>query len=63
VGRGYAPEGQIPVALTVGGTREKLPMISSVTIQGKARWMIVEESFISDKLIEFLAPLSQGHCA
>ena len=56
-GRGYAPKGKTPVAFTVGGTREKLSMISSVTNQGKARWMIVEESFNSDKLIEFLAAL------
>lgn len=56
-GRGYAPRGQTPVAFTVGGTREKLSMISTVTNQGKARWMIVEESFNSDKLIEFLASL------
>ena len=32
-------------------------MISSVTNQGKARWMIVEDSFNADKLIEFLAAL------
>ena len=32
-------------------------MISSVTNQGKARWMIVEDSFNADKLIEFLASL------
>ena len=56
-GRGYAPKGKTPVAFTVGGTREKLSMISSVTNQGKARWMIVEESFNADKLIEFLAAL------
>ena len=41
----------------VGGTREKLSMISTVTNQGKTRWMIVEESFNADKLIEFLAAL------
>ena len=56
-GRGYAPKGQTPVAFTVGGTREKLSMISTVTNQGKARWMIVDESFNADKLIEFLAAL------
>lgn len=56
-GRGYAPKGKTPVAFTVGGTREKLSMISTVTNQGKARWMIVEESFNADKLIEFLAAL------
>jgi transposase len=56
-GRGYAPRGQTPIAYAVGGTREKLSMISTVTNQGKARWMIVDESFHSDKLIEFLAAL------
>ena len=56
-GRGYAPRGKTPVAFTVGGTREKLSMISTVTNQGKARWMIVDESFNADKLIEFLAAL------
>ena len=56
-GRGYAPKGQTPVAFTVGGTREKLSMISTVTNQGKTRWMIVDESFNADKLIEFLAAL------
>lgn len=62
-GRGYAPRGQTPVAYAVGGTREKLSMISTVTNQGKARWMIVDESFNSDKLIEFLAALiKDAHC-
>ena len=56
-GRGYAPIGKTSVAFTVGGTREKLSMISTVTNQGKARWMIVDESFNADKLIEFLAAL------
>ena len=56
-GRGFAPKGKTPVAFTVGGTREKLSMISTVTNQGTARWMIVEESFNADKLIEFLAAL------
>ena len=56
-GRGYAPRGHTPVAYAVGGRREKLSMISTVTNQGKARWMIVDESFNSDKLIEFLAAL------
>ena len=36
-GRGYQPKGQTPVAYTVGGTRHKLSMISTVTNQGKAR--------------------------
>ncbi len=45
------------MALAVGGTRHKLSMISTVTNQGKTRWMIVEDAFNSDKLIEFLEAL------
>src|SRR5712692_9075875 len=56
-GRCYAPRGQTPVAYAVGGTRQKLSMIATVTNQGKARWMIIDEAFNSDKLIEFLEAL------
>jgi transposase len=55
--RGYAPKQQTPVAFTVGGTRHKLSMISAVTNQGKARWMIIDEAFNADKLIEFFQAL------
>ena len=55
-GRGYAPKGQTPVAYAPA-KREKLSMISTVTNQGKTRWMIVEGSFDSDRLIEFLEAL------
>ena len=43
--------------MAVGGTRHKLSMISTVTNQGKTRWMIVEDALNSDKLIEFLEAL------
>lgn len=56
-GRSFAPAGKTPVALTVGGTRQKLSMIATVTNQGKTRWMIIEEAFDADKLIEFLGAL------
>ena len=56
-GRCYAPAGKTPVAYVVGGTRQKLSMIATVTNQGKTRWMIIDEAFNSDKLIEFLAAL------
>ncbi|TSJ85553.1 IS630 family transposase [Chitinimonas sp. BJB300] len=56
-GRGYQPKGQTPVAFAVGGTRHKLSMISTVTNKGQTRWMIVEDAFNSDKLIEFLQSL------
>ncbi|MFX8215213.1 transposase, partial [Acinetobacter baumannii] len=47
----------------VGGTRQKLSMIATVTNQGKTRWMIIDEAFNSDRLIEFMQALikeSQG---
>lgn len=45
------------MALSVGGTRQKLSMIATVTNQGKTRWMIIEESFNADKFCEFLQAL------
>ena len=56
-GRSFAPAGKTPVAMTVGGTRQKLSMIATVTNQGKTRWMIIDDAFDADKLIEFLATL------
>ena len=56
-GRSYAPAGKTPVAMAIGGTRQKLSMIATVTNQGKTRWMIIEEAFDADKLIEFLQAL------
>ena len=56
-GRSYAPMGRTPVTFAVGGTRHKLSMIATVTNQGKTRWMIIDESFNSDKLIEFFQAL------
>lgn len=56
-GRGYAPKGKTPVAMAVGGTRQKLSMISSVTNQGKTRWMIIDGAFNHAKLIEFFQAL------
>ena len=56
-GRSYAPAGKTPVTMAVGGTRHKLSMIATVTNQGKARWMIIDDAFNADKLIEFLQAL------
>lgn len=55
-GRSYAPKGETPVAYAPG-SRAKLSMISTVTNQGKTRWMIIEENFGADRLIEFLEAL------
>ncbi|CAG9933028.1 protein of unknown function [Candidatus Nitrotoga arctica] len=43
----------------VGGTTQKLAMIATVTHQGKACWMMIDEALNSDKLIEFLEALTQ----
>ena len=56
-GRCYAPAGKTPVTFAVGGTRHKLSMIATVTNQGKTHWMIIDEGFNADKLIEFLDAL------
>lgn len=56
-GRSFAPRGKTPVTFAVGGTRQKLSMIATVTNQGKTRWMIIDEAFNADKLIEFLEAL------
>ena len=56
-GRSYAPAGKTPVAFAAGGTRQKLSMLATVTNQGKTRWMIIDEAFNADRLIEFLGAL------
>jgi len=56
-GRSYAPAGKTPVAMAVGGTRQKLSMNATVTNHGKARWMIIDEAFDAEKLIEFVQAL------
>lgn len=56
-GRSYAPRGQTPVAKVVGSTRQKLSMISTVTNQGKTRWMIIDGNFNHERLIEFFESL------
>ena len=56
-GRGYAPKGDTPVAFVVGGARQKLSMISTVTNQGKTSWMIIDGNFNHLRLIEFFEAL------
>jgi len=57
-GRSYAPAGQTPVTFAPGA-RQKLSMLATVTNQGKTRWMIIDEAFNSDTLIEFLEALTR----
>jgi len=56
-GRSFAPKGKTPVTLAVGGRRQKLSMIATVTNQGKARWMIIDGAFNHERLIEFFESL------
>jgi hypothetical protein len=56
-GRSYSPRGKTPVTMAVGGTREKLSMISTATNQGRANWMIVDGAFNHERLIELLQAL------
>ncbi len=56
-GRSFAPRGKTPGTLAVGGTREKLSKIATVTNQGKARWMIIDGVFNHERLIEFFEVL------
>lgn len=56
-GKSYAPIGKTLVDVAIGDTRHKLSMIAMVTNQGKTRWVIVDEAFDADKLVEFLQAL------
>ena len=58
-GRGFAPKGQTPIARVVGGTRQKLSMISTVTNQGKTCWESSTATSIIERLIDFLKALTK----
>ena len=55
--RRHAPAGKTPVVHTVGGTRHELSMVTTVTNQGQARWMVIDDALDADKLIECRAAL------
>lgn len=56
-GRGCQFKEQPPIAFAVADSRQKLSMISAVTNQGKARWMVFEKNLDADKFIKFLDAL------
>ena len=62
-GRSYAPRGQTPVARVIGGTRQKLSMISTVTNQGKVRFMCYEKTMNAARLILFMQRVVTDHQA
>lgn len=55
-GRGFAPKGKTPVRMH-NPSYEKVNMISSVTNQGKLRWMCYEKSFTYQVFHQFLKRL------
>ena len=57
-GRGFAPKGQTPVASN-SSKRFSINMISSVTNQGKVRWMVYRDSFNGAVFINFLRRLTK----
>lgn len=58
-GRSYAPKGQTPV-VRVCSNRENLSLISTVTNQGKVRWMVFRGALNAKGLIRFLKRLIQA---
>ena len=57
VGRGFAPKGQTPVRRHSGKKDQKINMISSITNQGKVRFMFYEGSMNAKMFIRFLRRL------
>ncbi len=57
-GRCYAPKGKTPV-VRLRGQRFSTNMISSVTNQGKVRWMIYRDTLNSEVFIRFLDRLAR----
>lgn len=58
--RGYAPKGKTPVITLAYSQRERVNMISSITNQGKMRFMIYDERFTGQVFIRFLKQLIKG---
>lgn len=58
-GRSYAPKGRTPV-VQVCSNRDSLSLISSVTNQGKVRWMVFGGALNAKILIQFLKRLIQS---
>lgn len=56
-GRSYSPRGVTPTTKAVWGARQRFSMISSVNNQGKCHWMIINDVFNANKLIEFMESL------
>ncbi len=58
-GRGYAPKGKTPV-IRLSAKRSSINMISSITNQGKVRFMIYTDNMNAERFIKFLKQLMKG---
>lgn len=58
--RGYAPKGQTPILTLSQSQRERVNMISTVTNQGKVRFMLYEDKFTAQVFIRFMKQLLKG---
>lgn len=55
--RGYAPKGKTPVLVLSHSKRERVNLISSISNQGKLRFMLYQETFTAKVMIRFLERL------
>jgi len=58
-GRGYAPKGRTPV-IRLSAKRSSINMISTITNQGKVRFMIYTDNMNAERFIKFLKQLMKG---
>jgi len=54
--KGFAPRGQAPV-VRINATKSRINMISSITNQGKVRFMLYRETMTAQVLIKFMSRL------
>ena len=56
--KGFAPKGKTPV-VRINATKSRVNMISSITNQGKVRFMLYRETMTSKVLIKFMSRLAK----
>jgi transposase len=57
-GRGYAPKGKTPI-MRLNANRKSISMISSITNQGKLRFMVYKDAMNADLFIKFMGRLTK----
>jgi transposase len=56
--KGFAPKGKTPI-VRINATKSRVNMISSITNQGKVRFMLYKETMTSQVLIKFMSRLAK----